>query len=121
MDIQSISNLPAPTVTTVDRPATPPPAREPAAPAQTADPVDPAGAVPTLPQLAQAVKNINKTLQEQSRNLEFSLDTDSKRTVIKVIDQKTKEILRQIPSEEVLEIAKALDHMQQGLLIRQTV
>lgn len=75
--------------------------------------------VPNLAQLAQAVKSINKAFQEQYQDLEFSIDADSNRTIIKVVDQKTKEVLRQIPSEEVLEISKALDRLQQGLLIRQ--
>jgi flagellar protein FlaG len=39
--------------------------------------------------------------------------------VVKVIDQNTQEVVRQIPSKEALEIAKSLDKMR-GLLIRQT-
>jgi flagellar protein FlaG len=71
-----------------------------------------------LEQVNQAVKNINKSLQTLSQNLEFSVDSDSQRTVVKVIDQKTKEVIRQIPSEEALEIAKTLDTVK-GLLIKQ--
>lgn len=72
----------------------------------------------SLEQLNQAVKNINQSLSALSQNLEFSVDTDSKRTVVKVIDQQTKEVIRQIPSKETLEIAKALDTVK-GLLIKQ--
>ncbi|MEN9866373.1 MAG: hypothetical protein RL748_1963 [Pseudomonadota bacterium] len=72
----------------------------------------------SLEQLNQAVKNINQSLSVLSQNLEFSVDTDSKRTVVKVIDQQTKEVIRQIPSKETLEIAKALDTVK-GLLITQ--
>jgi flagellar protein FlaG len=75
--------------------------------------------IPTHAQLTQAVQNINKMLQEQSNDLEFSIDADSNRTIIKVVDQKTKEVLRQIPSQEVLEIAKALDTWQHGLQLTQ--
>lgn len=77
-------------------------------------PEDPA----SIDQLNEAVKNINQSLSALSQNLEFSVDTDSKRTVVKVIDQQTKEVIRQIPSEETLEIAKALDTVK-GLLIKQ--
>jgi flagellar protein FlaG len=73
---------------------------------------------PSLEQVNQAVKNINKSLQTLAQDLEFSVDTDSQRTVIKVIDQKTKEVIRQIPSEEALEIAKTLDTVN-GLLKKQ--
>jgi flagellar protein FlaG len=38
--------------------------------------------------------------------------------VVKVIDQQTKEVIRQVPTQEVLEISKAIDRAQ-GLLIRQ--
>ncbi len=86
---------------------------------ETAAAVPQPGAIPSLAQLAQAVKSINKSFAEQSQDLEFSIDSDSNRTIIKVVDQKTKEVLRQIPGEEVLQIAKALDMAQQGLLIKQ--
>jgi flagellar protein FlaG len=72
----------------------------------------------SVDELNEAVKNINQSLSALSQNLEFSVDTDSKRTVVKVIDQQTKEVIRQIPSEETLEIAKALDTVK-GLLIKQ--
>lgn len=100
--------------------ATPVPvAAQPAAsPVQAAAAVQQPVSVPTLGELSQAVKNINKALQEQARGLEFTVDSDSHRTIVKIVDQKTKEVLRQIPTEETLEIAKALDQAQ-GLLIRQ--
>jgi flagellar protein FlaG len=69
-------------------------------------------------QLKQAVKNINQALQEQSQNLEFSIDSDSGRTIVTVVDQQTKTVIRQMPSKEALEIAKSLDKLQ-SLLIRQ--
>ncbi|WP_082583930.1 flagellar protein FlaG [Noviherbaspirillum sp. Root189] len=76
------------------------------------------GAVPDLSTLEQAVKDLNKAMQTQSANLEFSVDEDSNRTIVKVIDQQTQEVLRQIPSEEALKISKALNQVS-GLLIRQ--
>lgn len=68
--------------------------------------------------LKEAVENINKSLKALSQDLEFSIDQDSNRTVVKVVDQSTKEVIRQIPSDEALEIAKALDTVK-GLLIKQ--
>ncbi len=46
------------------------------------------------------------------------MDDSTGKTVIKVVDSSTNELIRQIPSEEMLEIARALDRLQ-GLLIRQ--
>ena len=65
------------------------------------------------------LSDINKAMQFMSRELEFSVDTDSQRTVVKIIDQQTKEVIRQMPTAEALEIGKALEKVQ-GLLIRQT-
>ena len=78
--------------------------------------------VPTSEQLKEAVSQLNKASQDKSQGLEFSIDNDSKRTVVKVIDQTTKEVLRQIPTPEALEIAKALESKSStaGLLIQQT-
>jgi flagellar protein FlaG len=94
-------------------------ARAPAAAADTAIAVEKAAPAPTLEQVTQAVSNINKSLQTLSQDLVFSVDNDSNRTIVKVVDQKTKEVIRQIPTPEALEIAKALDTVK-GLLIKQT-
>jgi flagellar protein FlaG len=122
MDIRPIGNLPQPAPGVAEKPVhaeAAAPARPAAAPVEQATTVPQPGAIPDLAQLAQVVKSINKTLQEQAQGLEFTLDSDSNRTIVKVVDEKTKEVLRQIPTEEVLQIAKALDLAQQGLLIRQ--
>lgn len=73
----------------------------------------------TREQVNQAVEALNKTVQASSQNLEFSVDKDMSVVVVKVVDQQTKQVLRQIPTEEALEIAKSLDKLQ-GLLIKQT-
>lgn len=84
----------------------------------TAQAVEQNAAIPALPPLSDALQNINKTMQALGQDLEFSVDADSNRTIVKVIDQRTQEVIRQMPSAEALEIAKALDQVQ-GLLIRQ--
>ena len=93
--------------------------RAPATALETAAAVKGPAPTPTLEQVTQAVSQLNKSSQAKSQGLEFSIDQDSKRTVVKVIDQTTKEVLRQIPSPEALEIAKSLDSTK-GLLIKQT-
>lgn len=93
-------------------------ARQAATPVQTVNAVRQPAEVASMGQVKEAVKQINDTLQKLSQNLEFSLDSDVDRPIVKVVDQQTKEVIRQIPSEEALEIAKALDRVQ-GLLIRE--
>ena len=68
-------------------------------------------------QVTQAIKSINKSLQDKSQGLEFSID-ESDRSIVKVVDQETGDVIRQMPSKEALEIAQALDKAQ-GLLFKQ--
>ena len=119
MDVRPIGNA----AQNAQRVATPlvneqPIVRAQAAPPEAVKAVQQSAAVPDPAQVADAVKSINKTMQALSQNLEFSVDTDSNRTIVKVVDQQTNEVIRQMPTAEALEIAKALDRVQ-GLLIRQ--
>ena len=74
-------------------------------------------APPPPAKVQQAIKDANKTIQTLAQSLQFSVDEDSGDMVIKVMDKETKEVIRQIPSKEMLEIAKRLDEFR-GLLIR---
>jgi flagellar protein FlaG len=74
---------------------------------------------PSRAQLDQAVSALNQSSQIKTQGLEFSVDEDSQRTVVKVIDQETKEVLRQIPTKEALALAKAFDSAK-GSLISQS-
>ena len=48
-------------------------------------------------------------------NLRFSIDEDTGKTIIKVVDTHTDEVIRQFPTEQAIEIARTLDKVQ-GLL-----
>ena len=58
--------------------------------------------------LESAVKNINDYVQNLQRSLQFTVDEISGKDVVTVLDKETDEIIRQYPSEEVLEIARRL-------------
>jgi len=58
--------------------------------------------------LARAAERLQRLAREASRNLEFHIDEASGRTVITVINQATQEIVRQIPAEEVLALARSI-------------
>ena len=75
------------------------------------------GSAPTQDQIAQAVKAVSGAVQEVKRNIEFSVDQDTGRTVIRVIDAKTKEVIRQFPPEELIQMAQQLDQAR-GVLFR---
>ncbi|WJW74583.1 flagellar protein FlaG [Thiohalobacter sp. IOR34] len=53
-----------------------------------------------------AVRRLNDYAQQMNRELRFSIDEDSGRTVIRVIDPDSEEVIRQIPPEEILSLAR---------------
>jgi len=69
--------------------------------------------------LDAAVKKLNEFVAPALQTIQFSVDQESERMVVKVVDTATQKVLRQIPNEEVLAISKTLDKLQ-GLVIRQT-
>lgn len=66
-------------------------------------------------QINQAVQKIQETVDNLAHNLRFLIDEDTGKTIIKVMDVRTEEVIRQIPTEEAIEIARTLDKVQ-GLL-----
>ncbi len=71
-----------------------------------------AAAAPVGPtQTAAAVKEINQALKLLSTTLHFEVDEGSGQTVVKVIDRDNGEVLRQIPSEATIQIARSLDKL----------
>ncbi|KXB30459.1 hypothetical protein AT959_14095 [Dechloromonas denitrificans] len=53
-----------------------------------------------------------------NNSLKFSVDDETGKTIVKVMDVDTKEVIKQIPSEEMIAIAKAVDQLK-GLLVQQ--
>ncbi|MAX33354.1 MAG: hypothetical protein CME72_09875 [Halomonadaceae bacterium] len=52
----------------------------------------------------------------RSYGIEFSLDEHPSRVVTRIVDRVSGDVIRQIPSEEVLRIAEQLDEMQGRLI-----
>ncbi|HHO69378.1 MAG TPA: flagellar protein FlaG [Gammaproteobacteria bacterium] len=71
-------------------------------------PPAPAGKVEDASQVESAVSQISEFVQNLQRDLQFSVDEDSGRIVIKVIDSETNEVIRQIPPEDALRLARDL-------------
>jgi flagellar protein FlaG len=81
-------------------------------------PQAPQEAKPSRQQLDDAVKAVNDFVNPVNNSLQFRVDDDTGKTIVKVIDKTTNEVIRQFPSEEMIAIAKALDGIK-GLLFRQ--
>ena len=106
--------------TLAQRPAFAAPAHEPqtAMPRLPAAPVAPAAYVPEVAQihLDDAIARTNASMRSVATNLQFEKDSSSGKTVVRVIDSETQQVLRQMPSEEMLAMSKALDRLQ-GLMV----
>jgi len=60
-------------------------------------------------QVVTAVNEVNKSeLMGEGRQLTFTRDPETRRPVIQIVDQNTGEVLDQIPSETILELAQQL-------------
>lgn len=60
----------------------------------------------SMDEVQQAVNELNSKIERQSVQVNFDVDDDTGRIVVKVKDVETGDILRQIPSEEMLEFAR---------------
>ena len=59
-------------------------------------------------QLGEAVSQLNDYVQSVSRDLQFEVDNDLGQAIVKVVDQETQEVIRQIPDEVALRLAEKL-------------
>jgi len=73
---------------------------------------------PDKQQVSEAVKNMNDFLQMVRRTLQFTMDEDSGRMVVQIKDAETDQVIRQIPPENMLKLAKELDKLN-GLLFEE--
>ena len=66
-------------------------------------------------QLSDAISRVESFLQGQNRNLAVSIDENTERSVVTVLDSDTGDVIRQIPSEELLVLAKRIQELQQDV------
>lgn len=125
MNISSIGNhlatsgFQAPRPVATEGTAIAPDAQQAPLTAVTEQAVEPANNVqPSRSDLDKAVKAVNDFVGAVNNSLNFSVDDSTGKTIVKVIDSSTKEVIKQFPSEEMLSIAKALDGIK-GLLVQQ--
>ena len=59
-------------------------------------------------ELDSAVTRLNDFVQSVRRDLQFEVDNESGKTIVRVLDRETKELIRQIPDEVALRLAENL-------------
>ncbi|TAJ94687.1 MAG: flagellar protein FlaG [Gammaproteobacteria bacterium] len=75
---------------------------------------------PAPAEVRQAVSDLNSYVQVLERDIVFSVDAASGKSIIRVVDAETGEVIRQIPPEEVVAVSRALANSFQeitGLLL----
>ncbi|MCL2075337.1 MAG: flagellar protein FlaG [Betaproteobacteria bacterium] len=71
-----------------------------------------------MAELRSSVESLNQFVMPYNNSLNFSIDQDTGRLIVKVVDNETQEVIKQIPSEEAVKLARSLEQLQ-GLLVRQ--
>jgi len=77
-------------------------------------PAQPAASSVSKREVQAAVEQMQDYAQVMSRQLQFDVDEDSGRTVIRVLDKDSGDVIRQIPSEEVLALAKQMKELMEA-------
>ncbi|MFM9924775.1 flagellar protein FlaG [Variovorax sp. H27-G14] len=67
-------------------------------------------------QVERAVQQVNESLALREVGLQFEVDKDTDKLIVKVVDRTNGEVIRQIPNEEVVRIAKLMSDGN-GLLV----
>lgn len=71
-------------------------------------------------EITALVEELNKAMQMVGTTLAFYVDEHTKKTVVKVLDAQTHEVIRQIPPEQMLEISQKISELM-GILVDQSL
>ncbi|APV52521.1 hypothetical protein BWI17_17995 [Betaproteobacteria bacterium GR16-43] len=66
---------------------------------------------------AKAPARSEPAAQAVDKSLQFEIDAESGKPVVRIVDPASGEVVRQMPTEEALEIARSLGRLE-GLMIR---
>lgn len=70
-------------------------------------------------QFEQAVAKLSDHAQNFQRKLSFSVSAETGRTIIRVYDAATDELIRQIPAEDTIKLAENIDATVSSLFIKE--
>jgi flagellar protein FlaG len=73
---------------------------------------------PTKEQVEQAATRVKEMLRGTTSRLEIEIDSNLHKVVVKILNGESGEIIRQIPAQELLDLAKHLDDPK-GLFVRE--
>ncbi|HAD41430.1 MAG: flagellar protein FlaG [Plesiomonas shigelloides] len=76
---------------------------------------------PETSDLSEVTAQIEKFMNSMQRGLAFSIDEKSGSQVVSVLDKRSGEVIRQIPSEDMLVIARQMADKAAGILLKTEV
>jgi flagellar protein FlaG len=118
-NINQLGKVPPPVVASTSERAAPAGGAKPASAAAAAQSATAAMPPARSDEVRKAASQVNEALKgAASSDLQFSVEGDNKEVVVRVVDSQTKEVIRQIPSEQMVAISKAMDNLS-GLLVQQ--
>ena len=71
---------------------------------------------PTREVVAKAAEQIQSFVSSMGRNLDFSVDSTTGYHVVRVTNPETGEVVRQLPTEELIRIAKSFEQLNAALV-----
>jgi len=71
--------------------------------------------------LEQVVDDLNTSAQNLKREIRFTVDENSGRTIITVIDGMSKQIVRQIPARDIIAISQNFQNQAAGVFVQAMV
>lgn len=71
---------------------------------------------PSEKQIEEAVDSTNKELERLETNLRFSLHKQTKQIMVKIIDTKTEEVIKELPPEKLLDMVASM-MVRAGLIV----
>lgn len=64
--------------------------------------------------LEEALNKVNESMQAWSTGIRFEVDDDTERMVVKLVNNETGDVIRQVPSEAMLRVTKMITQLQGG-------
>jgi len=71
---------------------------------------------PARESIEKIAADLQKFVQSMGRDLNFSVDETTGYHVVRVVDQSTGELIRQLPSDELLKLAREFEQLQNALV-----
>ncbi len=72
----------------------------------------------SIEELQGVAEQLSSTMEMMKKGLQFRVDDESGTNIVSVMDISSGEVIRQIPSDEALELASKLSEVAAGLLMK---